>query len=323
MFSFCLKHGDIFNSERRHVVRGNAVILGPSGSGKSTFLKCLAGLLPYQGQILFATGGDQDPWIQPTRNSVGIDRQVSVAWQDPHLIPSLTVLDNLKVVDCDPTIRNELVRTFGVQALLDRYPHEISGGEAQRINLIRALSAPSRLVLLDEPMQGLDPILVRKLFKKILSFCSRHNKQVLAVTHEVYHVYGLFDYALMFHAGRVHAKGNFEKLYNEPPSPWAANFFGPYFVLSEDDLKCFNHHLDERTCFVRPEWLKIKDAVPGQRDANAEVTSVRWDGPSIKVNVRLLRTGKPLTVEVNTDAVVHSGQKVYVNFKKCSRPSWV
>ena len=281
-------------------------VMGPSGAGKSSLLKCIAGLVPYKGKIeldgveLKATG--------PKRN-------VAIAWQDPHLISGLTVKENLCVSNYSP----ELVDLFGIGDLLDRYPHQISGGEAQRVNLVRCLASSAKVILLDEPMQGLDPVLIRKLLKKIKSYCRRNKKQIFVVTHELYHVYGIFEQGLLLRSGVVHEFNTIQSLYNNPLSPWAANFFGPYVVLDRRDLMQFEHHFAEDPCLVRPEWFKIKR----EKEPNARVLSVVWNGPSQKVNVQLFGTAKPLTVEVNTDQSFVNGEKVYVNFKKCSRPSWV
>jgi iron(III) transport system ATP-binding protein len=295
-------------------IDSHTLIIGPSGSGKTTLLKAMLGTLKHSGTL--AINGAQ---IKPKQ--VGVNRGVSMVWQDCRLLPDLTVRQNIEL--SGGSDYDELLKMFKIAHLVDRYAHEISGGEAQRVNIVRGISAPVKYILLDEPMQGIDPVIVRKLLKNIIHYLSKHNKIALMVTHEVYHAYGLFKNVLALKDGACKAYGDFESLYNNPNSPWLANFFGPYTVLGKEDLKYFDYHSNENPCMVRPEWFKIKNIIPKDLKPNACVTSVVWFGSSYKVNVSLLGTNKPLSIEVFTDLSVNTGDKVYVTFEKCSRPSWV
>jgi ABC-type Fe3+/spermidine/putrescine transport system ATPase subunit len=296
-------------------IKEHTVIIGPSGSGKTSLLRCIAGVQQYQGNI--SIGGEViDGVFGPKRN-------VSMAWQDGRLLPNFSVRKNIELGG-DNVQLQELAELFRIDHLLDKYPHELSGGESQRVNILRCVCSPAKIVLLDEPMQGIDPIVVRKTLKQLLFKLKQLNKIAILVTHELYQVYGLFNSAVVIRQGEVVAHNKFKELYDTPTSPWMANFFGNYTVLDRKDLKSFNLHSNEDPCMVRPEWFKIKK-VPfkSPTDFNATVAGVQWDGPSNKVSLVLDGTKKPLAVEVYADININIGERVYVNFKKCSRPNWV
>lgn len=294
-------------------INNHVVVLGPSGAGKTTFLRCIAGMHDYSGDILLKG--------KPL-TSKGPNRKVSIAWQDSRLLPMFSARKNIEIAGNNGL--EKYVKLLNAESILDKKPHELSGGEAQRVNIIRALCAPSDIVLFDEPMQGIDPVIVRKTVKKILHELTKQNRIAIFVTHELYQTYAFFDRALIIRNGEKIDFGNFQDLYDNPSSPWMANFFGPYMLLNRKDLADFEHHSNEDPCMVRPEWLKIK-MPPFKKPlkTNAVVSGVKWNGPTYRVSLTLDSSKKPLTVEVNTDSIIKKGDKCYVNFKKCSRPSWV
>jgi NitT/TauT family transport system ATP-binding protein len=125
-------------------------ILGPSGCGKTTLLRCIAGLLNYSGRIAFDFGA--------TTNKTPI----SLAFQRPVLLDWLTVGENLRLPhgfagrDLDGKKIEESLKAFKLEAFADYFPREISIGMAQRVCLARAISEGASLLLLDEPLSGLD-----------------------------------------------------------------------------------------------------------------------------------------------------------------------
>lgn len=295
-------------------ISDHTVIIGPSGAGKTTLLRCIAGVADYKGEIYV------DDKLKTT---TGAKRGVSMAWQDSRLLPHLSVRKNIQLGG-DMELFDIMVDLFKITELLDKMPHELSGGEAQRVNIIRAICSPSRIVLFDEPMQGIDPVIVRKTLKQILHELKKRDRIAVMVTHELYQVYGLFEKAVVVRRGRVVAYGDLQDLYDHPTTPWMANFFGPYTVLNEKDLKNFNHHVGEKPCMVRPEWFKIKiQPHMSPEDCNATVLATHWSGSSSKIVLVLDGTNKTLAVELYTDYEIRKGDRVYVNYKKSSSPHWV
>ena len=286
-------------------LKEHTVIAGPSGSGKTTLLKCIKGSYQYEGKIL-------------------TDGEVSAVWHESQLLPNLTINENLKIGGYNISYIQEMCSLFKVTHTLYKYPHECSCGEQQRINIIKSISTPSKVILLDEPMQGIDPILVRKTLKTLLNELTSQKRIVIMVTHELYQIYGMFNKAIFLKGGELVAYDDLRSLYDYPLSPWMANFFGTYTILDKGDLKNFDLHSNEDSCLVRPEWFKIK-VPPFKRltKFNATVTGIQWHGSHNRVSLVLDNTKKPLSAEVYADIVLHKGQRVYVNFKKCARPDWV
>ena len=291
----------------------NCVIIGPSGAGKTTFFRCLLGLHKFEGNV-------KVDGVDVTKR-LGPNRRISATFQDQRLLPNLTVKQNIEIAG---PVNKSLLELMRIEHLVDRYPHELSGGEAQRVNIIRACCADADIVVFDEPMQGIDPIVVRKTLKQLIREMNKQGKQVLLVTHELYHTFGIFDQALVLRNGSVVAFDDFEHLYNNPVNPWIANFFGQYTVLNVEDLKYFGSSLhDGQPCMVRPEWFRIKKQ-PFRKDLepNAEVISVIWSGSGNRINLSL-RNGKTVTVDLYTEIQLTPGEQVHVSFKKSSRPDWI
>ena len=149
---------------------------GPSGAGKSTLLKILAGVQRAdRGQV--RVGGeiwqDDRVFVPPWRRSV--------AWvpQDALLFPHLSVRRNLAYGGAGNI--DEIARELEIEALLDRYPRHLSGGEKQRVALGRALAAPAGLLLLDEPFSALDPALRDRIRDRVRA--RSRDRKVVLVSH--------------------------------------------------------------------------------------------------------------------------------------------
>jgi molybdate transport system ATP-binding protein len=167
---------------------GPTVVFGPSGAGKSTLLDCIAGLLkPQRGKI--AVGGDtlfdQDAGvdIRPEHRHIGY------VFQSLALFPHLTVQANVTygVADLPPAQQtqraDEILSAFHIESLRRRKPGELSGGEQQRVALARALITQPRILLLDEPMTGLDADLKESITQDLLAWNSQREIPILYVTH--------------------------------------------------------------------------------------------------------------------------------------------
>ncbi|MUM17619.1 ABC transporter ATP-binding protein [Mycobacterium sp. CBMA271] len=155
-------------------------ILGPSGSGKSTLLRVLAGL----EELTSGTA----VWT-----SDGVRPRTGVVFQDALLMPWLTVAENIAFAKRFTLHRNgfdhgyvkDLVRHFGLQHLSDRYPDQLSGGQAQRVAILRAAATRPKLLLLDEPFSALDPATRADLQSWLANLAAELAVAVVLVTHDV------------------------------------------------------------------------------------------------------------------------------------------
>jgi ABC-type Fe3+/spermidine/putrescine transport system ATPase subunit len=188
----------------------SVVIVGPSGSGKSTLLRLIAGLdRPDDGEI----------WIEerraasPGRNDVPAHgRRVGFVFQDLALWPHLTVRGNLEFVlrSADLAKAQRQSRMDDVLALcriasplVDRYPHQLSGGEQQRVALARALVGAPRLLLLDEPFSSLDPELRAELRAELARLQRHLHLPSIYVTHDKEDASVLGDRVIVIRGGRI------------------------------------------------------------------------------------------------------------------------
>ncbi len=162
------------------VPKGTTIgILGPSGSGKTTLLRLIAG------------------FEQPTSGNISIDdnlasspvyilephlRDISAVFQTPALWPNMTVAENIEYVQ--PKLQMDLLMRVGLEELLHRYPNELSGGEARRVSIVRALVAEKRYLLLDEPLVNLNPELKTALHEVIVEETKRRGLGVLYISHD-------------------------------------------------------------------------------------------------------------------------------------------
>ena len=165
---------------------GVTVLFGPSGAGKSTTIAVVAGLLrPHEcrivldGQVLADTAADV--WLPPER------RRIGVVFQDARLFPHMSVATNLRFGmrrAAPGSVRfDEVVGLLGIDALLTRRPHTLSGGERQRVAIGRALLAQPNLLLMDEPLVGLDAARKAEILPYLTRLKTALSLPILYVTH--------------------------------------------------------------------------------------------------------------------------------------------
>jgi molybdate transport system ATP-binding protein len=187
---------------------GVTVIFGPSGAGKSTLLDCVAGLLKPQrgkvtvsGETLFDTDANID--IRPER------RRIGYVFQSLALFPHMTARENVKygLPSLSPDQQNqrvdEILSAFRIESLRSRKPRELSGGEQQRVALARTLVTQPHVLLLDEPMTGLDAELKASITQDLLTWNERHKIPILYVTHNHEEAAALGGRVVFLKNGRV------------------------------------------------------------------------------------------------------------------------
>ncbi len=163
------------------------VVLGESGSGKTTLLRLIAGLeTPDEGEILLdGQPASRSDWILPPHQ-----RNIGMVFQSPVLWPHMTVTENIcfgasKLSRQERQRRSaDLLSALGLDRLSRRYPHELSGGEARRVGLARALAPHPRLLLMDEPLTNLNPELVELSLAVIRAHLEATRPTLVYVTHD-------------------------------------------------------------------------------------------------------------------------------------------
>jgi ABC-type sulfate/molybdate transport systems ATPase subunit len=205
-------------------------VFGPNGAGKTTLLRTIAGLdRPVRGTVRL---GDHAAPRGP--GAVGF------AFQRPVFIRG-TVRDNLalgldlqRIAAGDREGRiAEAARECGIAPLLDRPAHQLSGGEAQRVSVARALTLRAPLTLLDEPLSGIDRATRVQLLDDLPGLLRRFAATTVLVTHDRDEAYALADHLIVLAGGRVLAAGPRRALHAAPPNPETAALLG-YTVLEAD-----------------------------------------------------------------------------------------
>ncbi|HHW61445.1 MAG TPA: ATP-binding cassette domain-containing protein [Syntrophomonadaceae bacterium] len=190
---------------------GNQIVVlwGPSGAGKTTILHCLAGLTdPSEGYIKL-----DDHMLYSSQKNINLParlRHTGYLFQDYALFPHMTVRQNIlyglknqkksRLKKIDPL---EMLDSFGIRHLIDRYPRHLSGGEKQRVALARALLVQPRLLLLDEPFNALDRSTRINLRKELKSLQEQWGIPFLLVTHDEEDAQALGDVIISLDQGQI------------------------------------------------------------------------------------------------------------------------
>ena len=282
-------------------------ILGPSGCGKSTLLRLIAGLeLPSQGQVLLQGQeiSGRKIILPPERRKFGM------IFQDFALFPHLSIKDNVEYGAAGSKTEkqqrvHELLELVSLPHLATTMPHQISGGEQQRIAVARALAPRPRLILMDEPFSNLDYQLRQQLRRDIREILKHEGVATVLVTHDQVEAITFSDRMLLMQKGKVVQEGTPAEIYQNPQTIWASSFVGEANHLpvewQNDSLKTplgelnvpFEIGRNARIMMVRPEDFKL-ESVPADQ-ANGIVKSVDFSGSVQNVGV-LLKSGASVQV---------------------------
>ena len=218
------------------VERGKTtVLIGPSGCGKSTLLRLIIGLIqPDTGQIQFDGTQLRFDKIDILR------RRIGYVIQEGGLFPHLTARGNILLMArhlgrADTEMRARLgelcVLTRFPENLLGRYPLELSGGQRQRVSLMRALMLSPELLLLDEPLGALDPLVRAALQKDLKEIFARLRQTALLVTHDLAEAAYLGDEIVLVNEGRIVQQGSLADLREKPTSNFVSEFINAQRAL--------------------------------------------------------------------------------------------
>ena len=204
------------------------VLIGPSGCGKSTLLRLIIRLIePDTGTIEF----DGAP-VTPDKIDM-LRRRIGYVIQEGGLFPHLTARANVLLMarhlgKPDKEMRRRLSELCALtrfpENLLARYPVELSGGQRQRVSLMRALMLSPELLLLDEPLGALDPLVRASLQKDLKEIFSRLRQTALLVTHDLAEAAYLADEIVLMNEGRIVQRGSIADLRDNPASDFVTEF---------------------------------------------------------------------------------------------------
>lgn len=210
------------------VTEKTTVLIGQSGCGKSTLIRLLVGLvLPDTGSILF------EGETLTLQNAEMLRRKMGYVIQEGGLFPHLTARENvclmanyLREDAAKTTTRlNELRElTHFPEDGLDRYPAELSGGQRQRVSLMRALMLDPDVLLLDEPLGALDPMIRAGLQEELRDIFRTLSKTVVMVTHDVGEAGYFGDEIVLMRDGRIVQKGSLEDFVKSPVEDFVTQF---------------------------------------------------------------------------------------------------
>jgi molybdate transport system ATP-binding protein len=172
---------------------------GESGSGKTTLLRVLAGLEVAKGEIKVS----EKIWLQGKKSLAVQKREIGFVFQDYALFENMSVEKNLLFVKDDKALANKLLETTQLLELKDRLPNRLSGGQKQRVSLCRALMNRPKLLLMDEPLSALDPIMRTKLQREILTLHKEFQTTTIMVSHDPSEIFKLASRVIVLSDGKI------------------------------------------------------------------------------------------------------------------------
>ncbi len=283
------------------VPRGSLfALVGPSGCGKTSVLRMVAGFeQPTAGELRL--NAERIEHLRP------YERNVSTVFQSYALFPHLTVRQNIEfglkrkgAREFDGPVAKvmNLLRLAGKES---RFPHQMSGGERQRVALARSLVIEPELLLLDEPLSALDPQLRKQVRLELKSLQRSVGITFLMVTHDQEEALSLSDGIAVMNRGKLEQVGTPRDIYLKPASRFVAGFLGSVNWLGDVG--------------IRPEQTRISHQAPGNgaRAHRAKVRAATFLGNCVHVHTELHQGSGVVTAEVPGDHIeVKEGQDVHV-----------
>lgn len=294
-------------------------LIGPSGSGKSTTLNIIKeNLKADDGEILF--------------NGKSIAYVAQVNLLDPKLSIFKNIEKEVHYIEDEEKRINQVRSTMQILELtseIDRYPHEISGGQLQRVVMAKALVHNPDLIMMDEPFAHLDARLRFELMQELFSLFKDKQIAVLWVTHEIHEALAFSNRVIVLNQGKVQQIGNPEAIYQTPANMFVASFFGNVnlvagkFISKTGDeiiVKAFEREVvlrlpdnfqakehNDVLLVVRPESILLEE--DGQHKAN--VNQVQFYGPYYLIELK--KQDQLFWAQVPNDTKLKIGQKVRFN----------
>ncbi|MCP5049012.1 MAG: ATP-binding cassette domain-containing protein [bacterium] len=204
------------------------VLIGQSGCGKSTLLRIMMGLIPSDSGTVDFEGARLTP-----QNALTLRHKMGYVIQDGGLFPHLTAVDNVLLMARylgwdNGRIERRLLELTELTRFpregLERFPAQLSGGQRQRVSLMRALMLDPDLLLLDEPLAALDPMIRSGLQEELKTIFQTLGKTVVIVTHDMGEAVYFGDLIVLLRDGVIVQQGTFQQLIQNPAEPFVTQF---------------------------------------------------------------------------------------------------
>lgn len=244
-------------------------MIGKSGSGKTTMLRIIAGLeIPDSGIIsLNFEGVDtilcaEKTYMKPEKRNIGY------VFQSHSLFPHLDIYNNIIFGVGKMNKKEKLAKAteylvmLGLEDKINSYPHQLSGGEKQRISIIRTLAAKPKLLLLDEPFSNLDKSTKEQLKSDLKLILEKEQLPTIMITHDAEDSFDLADEVILLEAGKIVASGNPEELYKHPTNEHSARFFSEAEIItkSEENLRFFKRfNITTNQIYLSPQNIRLSE----------------------------------------------------------------
>lgn len=174
--------------------------MGESGSGKTSILNSIAGLLtPDKGDIVL----DDNILFSDKINLKPQERNIGYVFQDYALFPNMSVEDNIFFMNPDKDYANSLIEKLGIEYLLENFPNTLSGGEKQKVSIVRALVNKPRLLLMDEPFSSIDEKFKNKFYEELIEIKKSLDIPIIMVTHNRVEAEILSDRLIFIDKGKI------------------------------------------------------------------------------------------------------------------------
>ncbi|HEY1949474.1 MAG TPA: sn-glycerol-3-phosphate ABC transporter ATP-binding protein UgpC [Bryobacteraceae bacterium] len=297
-------HGiDLAIAEREFVA-----FVGPSGCGKSTLLRMIAGLEEVSDGELLIDG-------KPAQHIPPAKRGLAMVFQNYALYPHMTVAENmgfsLRLEGLPKTAREEKVlavaRLLGLEALLERKPRALSGGQAQRVALGRAMVRQPRAFLLDEPLSNLDAALKAQMRLELVRLHRELKTTMIYVTHDQVEAMTMADRIVVLNGGKVEQTGSPLELYQKPASLFVAGFIG---APKMNFLEAAEAQKPAAWIGIRPEHISVDP----QGELMGQITALEHLGSRTYLHARVSET-VTLTVETAGDTAVKEGDRLALHLR--------
>ena len=314
------------------VAPGDTVaIFAESGSGKTTLLRIIAGFEQLDcGEVILGElrVADKGHYLPPEARGVG------VVFQDTALLPHLTIRQNIafglhRLTESERRKRvDEIIDCVQITDAQNRFPHQVSGGQAQRAAIARALAPQPRILLLDEPFNNLDGPLKAQLIDQLRTVLSERKTTTIFVTHDRDEAFSIADRIAVLRSGFLQQEGTPEEIYWQPNNHFVAGLLGKTNLIrvhqngtewisplgpitTIQPLEVGGEYLAS----VRPSQIYLLNRPRGQATTRGIVVSERFLGELRELRIKLPNEHESLEITAHTSAVAKFsvGDHVYVS----------